>query len=120
MTSVIIDREIGNWHRFNNRRQIASYTGLCPGEYIAGKKDCKAASPNTAIPDSERPWWNWPGDWSVSSPTTARCANGKGDCAKGSSPPAQRAKKPSSLWPANSLWICGVCAPADSHQSNWD
>jgi transposase len=32
MTSVIIDREIGNWHRFSNRRQIASYTGLCPGE----------------------------------------------------------------------------------------
>src|SRR5882724_2580145 len=27
MTSVIIDREIGDWHRFNNRRQIASYTG---------------------------------------------------------------------------------------------
>jgi len=36
MTSVIIDREIGNWHRFNNRRQIASYTGLCPGEYSSG------------------------------------------------------------------------------------
>src|SRR6266487_1199092 len=28
MTSVIIDREIGDWNRFNNRRQIASYTGL--------------------------------------------------------------------------------------------
>ena len=38
MTSVIIDREIGNWHRFNNRRQIASYTGLCPGEYSSGQK----------------------------------------------------------------------------------
>jgi transposase len=38
MTSVIIDREIGNWHRFNNRRQIASYTGLCPGEYSSGGK----------------------------------------------------------------------------------
>ena len=25
MTSVIIDREIGDWRRFNNRRQIASY-----------------------------------------------------------------------------------------------
>src|SRR6266516_3127750 len=25
MTSVIIDREIGDWNRFNNRRQIASY-----------------------------------------------------------------------------------------------
>jgi transposase len=36
MTSVIIDREIGNWHRFSNRRQIASYTGLCPGEYSSG------------------------------------------------------------------------------------
>jgi transposase len=36
MTSVIIDREIGDWHRFGNRRQIASYTGLCPGEYSSG------------------------------------------------------------------------------------
>lgn len=36
MTSVIIDREIGNWNRFHNRRQIASYTGLCPGEYSSG------------------------------------------------------------------------------------
>jgi transposase len=36
MTSVIIDREIGDWHRFRNRRQIASYTGLCPGEYSSG------------------------------------------------------------------------------------
>src|SRR5205823_9422447 len=36
MTSVIIDREIGHWHRFRNRRQIASYTGLCPGEYSSG------------------------------------------------------------------------------------
>jgi transposase len=36
MTSVLIDREIGDWNRFNNRRQIASYTGLCPGEYSSG------------------------------------------------------------------------------------
>jgi transposase len=37
MTSVIIDREIGDWRRFNNRRQIASYTGLCPCEYSSGQ-----------------------------------------------------------------------------------
>src|SRR5947207_7722649 len=37
MTSVIIDREIGDWRRFNNRRQIASYTGLCPGQYSSGQ-----------------------------------------------------------------------------------
>jgi transposase len=36
MSSVIIDREIGNWKRFNNRRQVGSYTGLCPGEYSSG------------------------------------------------------------------------------------
>ena len=31
MTSVVIDREVGNWSRFRNRRQVGSYTGLCPG-----------------------------------------------------------------------------------------
>jgi transposase len=36
LTSVVIDREIGNWERFNNRRQVGSYTGLCPGEYSSG------------------------------------------------------------------------------------
>jgi transposase len=36
MTSVIIDREIGDWKRFSNRRQVGSYTGLCPGEYSSG------------------------------------------------------------------------------------
>src|SRR6266852_9379653 len=36
VTSVVIDREVGDWNRFNNRRQIASYTGLCPGEYSSG------------------------------------------------------------------------------------
>jgi transposase len=37
MTSVVIDREIGNWHRFVNRRQVGSYTGLCSGEYSSGQ-----------------------------------------------------------------------------------
>jgi transposase len=36
MTSVVIDREIGNWDRFRNRRRVGSYTGLCPGEYSSG------------------------------------------------------------------------------------
>jgi transposase len=36
LTSVVIDREIGNWNRFKNRRQVGSYTGLCPGEYSSG------------------------------------------------------------------------------------
>jgi transposase len=36
LSSVIIDREIGNWKRFKNRRRVGSYTGLCPGEHSSG------------------------------------------------------------------------------------
>lgn len=31
LTWVILAREILDWSRFHNRRQVASYTGLCPG-----------------------------------------------------------------------------------------
>jgi transposase len=36
LTSVVIDREVGTWQRFNNRRRVGGYTGLCPGEYSSG------------------------------------------------------------------------------------
>ena len=32
LTSEILEREVTDWHRFQNRRQVASYTGLCPKE----------------------------------------------------------------------------------------
>ena len=38
LTSVILTREICDWHRFQNRRTISSYTGLCPGERSSGSK----------------------------------------------------------------------------------
>jgi len=37
LSSVVLDREVGDWHRFKNRRQVGSYTGLCPGEYSSGQ-----------------------------------------------------------------------------------
>lgn len=37
LSSVVLDREVGDWGRFANRRQVGSYTGLCPGEYSSGK-----------------------------------------------------------------------------------
>ena len=37
LSSVVIDREIGDWERFKNRRQVGSYTGLCPSEYSSGQ-----------------------------------------------------------------------------------
>src|SRR5712691_5700581 len=32
LTSEILEREVADWNRFQNRRQVASYTGLCPSE----------------------------------------------------------------------------------------
>lgn len=31
LTYEMVEREIGNWDRFDNRRQVGSYTGLCGG-----------------------------------------------------------------------------------------
>ncbi len=43
LTAECIDREVGEWERFENRRQVGSYTGLIPGgghclifDYFAG------------------------------------------------------------------------------------
>lgn len=33
LTAALLGCEILDWHRFKNRRQLASYTGLCPSEY---------------------------------------------------------------------------------------
>ncbi len=38
LTSVVLSREVCDWTRFKNRRQIGSYTGLCPGEHSSGAK----------------------------------------------------------------------------------
>jgi transposase len=38
LTSQIVEREILSWDRFNNRRQVASLTGMCPGVRASGNK----------------------------------------------------------------------------------
>jgi transposase len=38
LTSVSLSREVCDWHRFRNRGQVGSYTGLCPGEHSSGHK----------------------------------------------------------------------------------
>jgi transposase len=32
LTYAVLEREVGDWHRFDNRRQVGSYTGMCPRE----------------------------------------------------------------------------------------
>lgn len=36
LTWELLRREVGDWGRFRNRRQVASYTGLCPSEHSSG------------------------------------------------------------------------------------
>lgn len=36
MTASLLDREVRDWNRFKNRRQVGSYTGLCPCEDSSG------------------------------------------------------------------------------------
>ena len=36
LTASVLDREFVDYHRFSNRGQVASYTGLCPGEASSG------------------------------------------------------------------------------------
>ena len=38
LTAVLALREVCDWHRFKNRRQVSSHTGLCPGEHSSGGK----------------------------------------------------------------------------------
>jgi transposase len=32
LTYEVLEREVSDWNRFDNRRQVASYTGMCPRE----------------------------------------------------------------------------------------
>src|SRR4051812_18820625 len=38
LTSVLVAIEVLDWSRFKNRRQVASYTGLCPSEDSSGAR----------------------------------------------------------------------------------
>ena len=43
LTSQVMDREIGDWSRFKNRRHVASYTGLVPSEDSSGERRQRGA-----------------------------------------------------------------------------
>lgn len=38
LTYEVVEREVGNWDRFDNRRQVGSYTGLCGGVSGSGPR----------------------------------------------------------------------------------
>jgi transposase len=38
LTTALLNAEILDWRRFDNRRQVGSYTGLCPSEASSGER----------------------------------------------------------------------------------
>lgn len=40
LTYEVVEREVGDWARFGNRRQVGSYTGLCGGVRASGESWC--------------------------------------------------------------------------------
>jgi transposase len=43
LTSQVLRREVLDWNRFKNRRQVASLTGLCPGVRASGNKSIRGS-----------------------------------------------------------------------------
>jgi len=38
LSAALLEGEILDWNRFKNRRQVGSYTGLCPSEHSSGER----------------------------------------------------------------------------------
>jgi len=43
LTYEVLEREVGDWKRFDNRRQVASYTGMCPREDSSAQRRFQGA-----------------------------------------------------------------------------
>ena len=44
LTYEVLEREVGDWNRFANRRQVASYTGMCPREDSSAQRRFQGTS----------------------------------------------------------------------------
>ena len=117
LTSVVIDREVGDWHRFKNRRQTGSYTWATPGRIL------QRADPGPRLRDKARQ----PAaagragrDRLAPGPLPASIPRGREMAPlvrqRALWPPARRERKRSWRWPASSRSTSGASAPAGSAQ----
>ncbi len=91
LTFEVLRREVGDWSRFTNRRQVSSYTGLCPREHSsAGKRK---------------------------SGSVTKSGNPRVRAMLPAAPP--RARRRSWPWRGSSRWICGACSPGKPPRRSW-
>ena len=119
LTYEVIEREVGDWGRFANRRQVASYTGLCGGVSASGQSHhllpiTKHGNVRLRTALVELAWRLviWQRDcklvrkwWPVLGQVPKR--------------PKPRARKPSWPSPGNWPWTAGAGAPARSRRKPW-
>jgi transposase len=43
LSAALLQAEMVTWSRFHNRRQVGSYTGLCPSEFSTGQHRCQGS-----------------------------------------------------------------------------
>jgi len=48
LTYEVLEREVGDWNRFDNRRQVASYTGMCPREDSSAQRRFQGSGKGSA------------------------------------------------------------------------
>ena len=63
LTYEVVERAVGDWGRFDNRRPVGRSTGRCGGVSASGKSTHLLPSPNTATCGCARRWSNRPGGW---------------------------------------------------------
>jgi hypothetical protein len=111
LSSVVISREICNWQRFKNRRQVSSYTGLCPGEYSSGTKRVpgsvtKHGNRRLRAVLVELAW-----RMVRFQPDITRCRTGSPSWQKEPELPGRNARRPSLPSLVSSLWTSGGFIP---------
>ena len=107
-----LSREILDWNRFKNRREVSSYTGLCRSEYSSGQSRSQGSVTKHGIPGSATSLSKVSGDFSDGSLTTSL-----------SKPCKQRQAKAharSASWPPpdNLPWISGGSQRVNAPASN--
>ena len=121
LTSQVLEREIMDWNRFANRRQVGSLTGMCPGVHSSGGRSRSGPITKhgnrrirTALielawrwvrfqPDYPRPLKRW-------QPVLIN------------NPRHRRTWRKRPLWRSAENWLstCGGLTPTGARRPNWD
>lgn len=112
LTASILDKEFVDYTRFTNRGQVASFTGLCPGEASSGNKRIQGSINKHGNPRIRHMLLEAVGACFTSNPITNPSSTGNSACSTNPSPPLRKRRWP---WPSpvSSPWTGGASGPGE-------